>query len=202
MRGGSHGFAIAVEASTRRDRSAIAWPVLSRLALLVAPLFLLPGCLEKQCDRHRGEPLVYRGGNTSESGGFYETNALDEPFLHFPAGRSYEIVHGLRERPTAFHAYLAFGECPLSASVRNPGGSPSCEPVGAESGGGGFAEGSGNEAMFEVRDDETLIVRNDTCAEFYLRVVATTFLDEAVAEPSDSPAPELADDAGAPDAGR
>ena len=65
--------------------------------------------------------------------------------------------------------------------------------VDAESGGGGFAEGSGNEAMFEVRDDETLIVRNDTCADFYLRVVATTFGGEPA---------EANVDASTPDAGR
>jgi hypothetical protein len=146
----------------------------SRYAALALSAFLLPACLEEQCDRHSGDPLVYRGGNTSENGEYYETNALDEPFLHFPTGRSYELVHGLGSRPAAFHAYLAFAECPLSKSVRNPGGTPSCEAIDAESGGSGFAEGSGNEAIFQVRDDDVLVVRNDTCAEFYLRVVATT----------------------------
>lgn len=144
------------------------------LLIGVVALTALPSCLEEQCDREGGERLVYRGGNTSEGGEFYESNALDEPFLYFPSGRRYELVHGLRTRPADFRAYLAFRECPLSESVRNPGGAPSCTPIDARSGGSGFAEGSGNEAIFEVRDDETLIVRNDTCAEFYLRVVATT----------------------------
>lgn len=131
------------------------------------------GCLDGECERHDSDPLEYRGGNTL-AGEYYETGTLEEPFLYFPAGRMYELVHGLGEAPTELHAYLAFAECPLSSSVRNPGGAPRCEPVDAESGGGGFAEAAGNQALFEVRDDRVVLVRNDTCAEFYLRVVART----------------------------
>jgi hypothetical protein len=155
-------------------------------AALALSASALPACLEEQCERHAGDPLEYRGGNTSANGEYYETNSLDEPFLHFPTGRTYDLVHGLGAPPASFHAYLAFSECPLSKSVRNPGGSPSCEPVDAESGGGGFAEGSGNEAIFEVRSDEVLTIRNDTCAEFYLRVVATTIPGTSDGETSET----------------
>jgi hypothetical protein len=143
-------------------------------ALLLGPLLLTSACLEPQCDRHNGAPVEYRGGNTLGDGQYYETGSLEDPFLYFPAGRSYELVHGLRQAPSEMHAYLAFAECPLSKSVRTPGRKPRCEPVDAESGGGGFSESAGNETLFEVRDDRVILVRNDTCAEFYLRVVATT----------------------------
>jgi hypothetical protein len=155
---------------------------LARAALCSLVMLSSPGCLGPTCDRDRGEPLRYEGGHTSTSGDFYETNALDEPFLHFPSGRSYELVHGLGAAPSEFHAYLAFAECPLSRSVRNAGGSPRCEPVDEDSGGGGFAEGAGNEAIFEVRGADTLIVKNDTCAEFYLRVIANTRLETTTPE--------------------
>jgi hypothetical protein len=135
---------------------------------------LATACLGEECDRHRGDPLEFRGGNTLGDDQYYETGSLDQPFLHFPAGRSYALVHGLHQAPSEFHAYLAFAECPLSKSERRPGAPPRCAPIDAESGGGGFSEGAGNEAIFEVRDDRVIVVRNDTCAEFYLRVVAST----------------------------
>lgn len=139
----------------------------------------MTGCLEQKCDRHQGEPFVFLGGNTSADGSAYESGTLDEPFIHFPAGRTYDLVHGLSAAPGQFHAYLAFSECPMSHALESAGGSPRCAPVDENSGGPGLAESAGNQAIFEVRDDEILRVRNDTCADFYLRVVAlTTSFDE------------------------
>lgn len=177
-------WAVSPRTARRARRSAA--PLLTALSLVAA--VTTSGCLASECDRHQGDPLEYRGGNTLGDGQFYETGSLDDPWLHFPAGRSYELVHGLHAAPTQFHAYLSFAECPLSKSERNPGGAPSCAPVDAESGGGGFSESAGNETIFEVRNDRVLTVRNDTCAEFYLRVVAST-------APTTAPDSE---DAGAP----
>jgi hypothetical protein len=153
----------------------------------VSASLLTSACLDGDCERHAGDPLEYRGGNTLGDGQYYETGSLEEPFLHFPAGREYQLVHALGQAPTEFHAYLAFAECPLSKSERNPGGAPRCQQVDTESGGSGFAESAGNQALFEVRDDRVLSVRNDTCAEFYLRVVARTPPAEPAAVDASAP---------------
>lgn len=129
-------------------------------------------CLGLDCDRHSGEVFEYRGGRTSLDGLYYETGAWDEPFLHFPAGRVYELRHDLLAQPSDLQAFVTFAECPLSSSMPSAGRAPRCAPVDEDSGGSGFTESAGNQAIFELREDDVLSVRNDTCAEFYLRVVA------------------------------
>jgi hypothetical protein len=78
---------------------------------------------------------------------------VDEAFLSFPPGRRYRFVHGLSETPGHYHAYLAFSEFPLRS-------------------GSGFAETAGNQAMFKAVTEEHVEVRNDTCADFFIRFYA------------------------------
>jgi hypothetical protein len=170
-------------ASARGSLLASGW-----LALLLP---LAAACAGLECDRHAGESLEFRGGNTLANGSYYESGALDEPFLHFPGGRSYDLVHELGGPPTEFHAYLAFSECPLSKSLKSAGGPPRCAEVTETSGGPGIAESAGNQALFEVRSAGVLRVRNDTCAEFYLRVVAET--PPLTVLPADTADAEIAD---------
>lgn len=140
----------------------------------IVSLLAISGCVGLECDRRQGDPVEYRGGNTFAGGSYYETGAWDEPFLHFPSGRSYDLEHELSAAPGQLQAYLSFSECPFSRSVKNAGAAPRCEQPDDDDTGPGIAESAGNQAIFEVVSDERVRVRNDTCAEFYLRVVATT----------------------------
>jgi hypothetical protein len=128
------------------------------LGALGAALALL-GC-ESTCPRETEKvPTPYEDGNTNASGTLYETNAWDEPFVHFPAGRRVALHHGLVETPVQIRSYLAFKECPFPADETEPGF---------------VAESAGNQVLIERVDDEVVRVRNDTCEEFWLRLVAST----------------------------
>lgn len=88
----------------------------------------------------------------------YQTGAWNEPFLHFPAGRRLALVHNLNGTPRVIRTYLAFSECPYPVDATKPGV---------------VAESAGNQVILEGIQSDTIRVRNDTCADLYLRLVAT-----------------------------
>jgi len=100
------------------------------------------------------------------SGAVYETGAPGEPLLPFHAGQTYDLVHGLGVTPTSVQGYVSFAEQltedgdPLDLDHPN-----------------NVAETAGNQLVIERWDDEIVRVRNDTCGEFYLRVVLTADAD-------------------------
>jgi hypothetical protein len=121
-------------------------------------LFLL-GC-ESTCPRETEKvPTPYDGGNTNSASTVYETNAWDEPFVDFPAGRRVALRHRLGVVPTVYRSYLAFHEYPFPDDEAKPGF---------------VSESAGNQVLLERVDDEFIRVRNDTCEHFYLRLVATS----------------------------
>jgi hypothetical protein len=121
-------------------------------------LFLL-GC-ESTCPREtESVPKPYDGGNTNSAGTVYETNAWDEAFVDFPAGRRIALRHRLGAIPTVYRTYLAFHEHPFPEDEAKPGF---------------VSESAGNQVLLERVDDEFIRVRNDTCEHFYLRLVATS----------------------------
>lgn len=140
----------------------------SLVSALLASTFA-SGCISVGCDRDGDAPQRYSDGNTNAEGSFYETSGLDGPFLYFPPGRVYRLEHGLSETPADFDVDLSFDERPLSSGV-------------------GFAENAGNQANFEAINDEYIEVRNDTCAEVFIRVTArvapfaSSTLDDAGAD--------------------
>jgi hypothetical protein len=118
------------------------------------------------CDRGDvNEQIRFEGGNVNPSGTVYETSGWDGPLLHFPTGRRYELVHHLRSLPEFVNTYVAFEERPENLS-----------------------ESAGNQVVIERVDDVAVVVRNDTCAEFFLRVVAGTSGETLDAGPVDAAA--------------
>ena len=102
------------------------------------------------CDREDAEQIRFEGGSVNASATVYETSGWQGPLLHFPTGRRFVLVHKLRARPELVETYVAFEERPENLS-----------------------ESAGNQAVIETVDEDVVVVRNDTCAEFFLRVVAT-----------------------------
>jgi len=99
------------------------------------------------CDRTPDEdPVVYTSGTTR--GAVYESAPPDGPFLYFPAGRTYRLVHGLGVVPTGYQSYLAFDDQP-----------------------GSFVESAGNQMTFDEWTATHVDVRNDTCSDVYVRVL-------------------------------
>ncbi len=117
-----------------------------RALALAGGLTLLSGC---GCGKENDRTVVFADGLVV--GNEYQSSAVEGPWLHFPGGRRYHLIHFLGAAPTRYEAYLAFEEYDPSE----------------------FTIGTGNSARFREVNDEYLVVENDTCAGFYLRVVAS-----------------------------
>jgi hypothetical protein len=125
---------------------------------LGASLALGVAACDQSCPRESEEtPKRYENGVTSADRTFYETNGWKDAFVNFPAGRRLALVHGLREMPAELRSYLAFEAHPFP-----------------KSGEGFVAESAGNQVLIEDVTEEVIRVRNDTCENFYLRLVAST----------------------------
>jgi len=115
----------------------------------------------------RGQEVErYEDGHVLPSGNVYETSVPTGPFLSFGGGKTYDLVHGLGVVPTSVQGYVSFvpeltedGD-PLDIDTPN-----------------NLAETAGNQLVIERWDDEIVRVRNDTCGEFYLRVVLVADAD-------------------------
>jgi hypothetical protein len=122
------------------------------LTIVVALSWLtqLTGC--GGCDTGGQSPIEYRGGSVNTAGTVYETTDINGEYLHFPAGRVYDLVHGLVTAPYKVTTYVSF-DAQLSEDNN-------------------IAESAGNQVVIEKVDSSVVRLRNDTCAEFYLRAVA------------------------------
>lgn len=119
----------------------------------------LTGC--SGCDTSGQSPVRYEDGQVSADGRIYETTPIDAELLHFPPGRIYDLVHGLGEAPLSVHGYVSLG------SRLTPDGDP-YDPERPNN----VTETAGNQLVIERWDDQIVRVRNDTCAEWWVRVVA------------------------------
>lgn len=135
---------------------------MSAARLAVALLVPILAACGPTCPREAEDTATrYEKGTTNADRTFYETNAWDLPFVDFPAGRRWALVHGLRETPIEIKSYLAFKSKPLP-----------------KDGKGFAAESAGNQVLIEGVDEESVRVRNDTCEHFYLRLVASALPPE------------------------
>ena len=92
----------------------------------------------------------------------YWTTPVTGPLLHFPPQRIYELVHGLRAAPTHVDINLSFVE---SGDKMN------------------LAPSSGNQSLWHVDKRGFIWLKNDSCAEFYVHLFASTDLP---ADPTDA----------------
>lgn len=132
------------------------------MAWLVPSIWLscfLTGC--GGCDVESGDPEAFRDGFTNESQTYYETGSPNEKMLPFPPGKTYDLYHGLGKDP-AVHSYVSFVE----QLEEDPS---KVDPLAPNH----VAESAGNQAVIERWNDKFVRVRNDTCANFYLRVILT-----------------------------
>lgn len=148
------------------------WALLGVMALSDGLL----GC-DLGCDKESGDkaPTLYSlrppqsggaiaptapGGRVNVDRTIYETNDWNEPFVEFPAGRKLLIEHGLGTEPEIF-TWLAFVKEPLKRGLD-----------GEDDKEGNAAESAGNMVIIQKLNDQFVQVRNDTCQDFWLRLVA------------------------------
>ncbi len=104
------------------------------------------------CDRDLADnpPIHYLGGTVVN--GVYQSSSFDGPLLDFPGGIRYLLFHKLGKKPGWIDSYLSFSE--------------SGEHDGT------IAQSAGNQVEIEAQDDETILLTNGACAEYWLVVRA------------------------------
>jgi hypothetical protein len=133
-----------------------------------------------------GPERSFSGGNSSQIGGVrvYETSPVTGPFLPFEGAADYHIRHGLGMKPNQIQIYLAFNEFP------------------EDNGNGGSSGWAGNQGIILTADACEVRIRNDTCSDYWVRVVLTAYpgLDGDATTEADDASSCPPDDAGASDA--
>jgi hypothetical protein len=116
----------------------------------------------QSCDRDPEDnpPTDYRGG--SAEGGIYMSSDWDGELVQFQGGAQIRFFHGLGAEPRSWAAYVSF------------------ERYGAD---GSMAPAAGNQAELVAIDDQSLTLRNSSCADYFLLVTATAHVGES---PTDS----------------
>jgi len=126
------------------QRPYLPWPALAAILLFASGACgCQPDCGEKQ-------EIRYEQGITDPTHTVYQSSPITGPWLHFPALRAYQLVHTLRTFPVEVNVSLAFAES-----------------------GENLAPGAGRESVWHVDPKSgDIFVTNDSCAEFYVYVVA------------------------------
>ncbi len=132
------------------------WAVCFVAALCAAGAAALSaaGC-NPECGQ--AQTITYDGGLTDAAGTVYQSSPITGPLLHFPAQRTYKLIHHLRSAPTEVDIGLSFQESAQpDAPVR-------------------LTPSAGNQTLYNVDVDKgTIDVTNDVCGEFFIYVTART----------------------------
>jgi len=123
------------------------------LPALVAALFAHAQACNPPCtgpDRNFGA----ESGRKFSSGTdlVFETSPIDGPFIPFEGAAEYHIQHGLGFKPYQVDITLSFSQYPEIF------------------GNGGSAPSAGNESLILSTDDQEVVIKNDTCADYWMRV--------------------------------
>lgn len=151
--------------TSRRSFSALGLSAAGLSALLLALNAL--GCDvvtsvgPQSCDRDPEDnpPADFRGG--SAEGGIYMSSDWDGELVQFQGGAQIRFFHGLGAVPRSWTVYVSF------------------DRYGED---GSMAPAAGNQAELVAIDEESLTLRNSSCADYYVLVTAAA----SVAGPSDS----------------
>lgn len=126
-------------------------------AAALIPVVVPTGLACSTCLRENVQDgVLYAEGRTVS--GSYESTPADGTWLHYPAGRRYRLKHalGVAGRCVDVLAYLSFSATPL--------------PAGKQ---GDTTLGTGSTVVVEQIGDDSITIHNDSCSDFYLRVVAS-----------------------------
>jgi hypothetical protein len=125
------------------------------LGATVATAAALPACaaLGPSCDTSdQGNPAdPYRGGTIE--GDTYMTSPWTGPLLNYSGGKRYELMHELGCVPREIDVWVAFSEDGIRSGNISP-----C---------------AGNMCVIQAVDEHKILIKNDTCSDFFLMVAAT-----------------------------
>ncbi len=134
------------------------WADLALTGALALAISLVGGCDATSCDTapESNPPSDFKDGQlvTSSDGTVvFQTSAPDGQHLNFSAGTQYRVYHRLEGRPLLVQPWVSFSS------------------TGTK--GGNEAVPAGN--MTEILDvnDQFIQIRNNSCGDYWLRLVAT-----------------------------
>ena len=130
-------------------------PIFAALVVLAAGL-AGSGCTPT-CDVSGQEPELYEKGTAVN--GYYFSSPAHENLLPFPGGKQYKIVHHLGFEPIQVQLYWSFAVVGIGTDSQKDKSTLSLA--------------AGNSALILLKNEEYILVKNDSCAEFWLLVVAS-----------------------------
>jgi hypothetical protein len=122
-------------------------------------LWLASAC-QTSCGNGNQQPVLYVDGKTHTDGSLrvYETTPFDGEWLDFPSYRRFQLQHNLGTKDYTPVLYIAFDNYPVPAN---------------SDAGGDVAIASGDVAVIDDIEPNSLSIRNATCSEQYLYVKIT-----------------------------
>jgi hypothetical protein len=125
---------------------------MSAMVRFVAALLLLCAGCGTICvsGQESGPTIRFEGGLRTD--GVYQSSDWTGPLLPYPAGRRYDIVHGLGVTPRLVQIYLAGS----SKGVND----------------GTVSLGGGDSSTIELVTEEIVRIHNNTCGSFFVLVSA------------------------------
>jgi len=133
------------------------------LAVTLAFALANPACNTSCSDDASGPPEDVHAGTTDSTRSVYESASFSGTYLEFRPQKKYKFFHGLRGTPAVVQAWVGFSDRPLNENGQS----------------GNISEAAGNEAILEAVTSEYVIIRNDTCETFYLRLVASDPVEDS-----------------------
>lgn len=136
---------------------------LALAVVLAAPM--VAGCQDAGCDTapDSNPPSDFKAGttHTTPDGKVFESSAPNGQHIHFTAGTQVRVYHGLGGRPVSVGLWVSFSETGTAS--------------------GNEAVPAGNMAEVLCVNAEYVLVRNNSCGDYWLRVVARDPVADATA---------------------
>ena len=129
-------------------------------ALALPALLSLGGCdvITGGCGDELDDQLPVTNSVGTTEGGIYQSSSWEaDDWVDFPPGISVRFEHGLGETPRLWHAYVA---------------------TTREGDGSNLVLASGSEAELIDIDDQAVTIKNATCVDFFVVLVAVTSADD------------------------
>jgi hypothetical protein len=133
---------------------------LALIVSLIALGALVGGCSAAACDTSDDGNTPERREDGRTVNGIYESSSVHGQLLEFPGGKRYDLVHNLGFEPLVVQMYWSFIKIGVARDAQR------------EEDAGTLTPASGNSALIQLMNDRIIRVKNDSCVEFFLRVVA------------------------------
>jgi len=103
------------------------------------------------------DPTPYEGGTAVN--GIYASSSSHEKLLPWPGGRRYDLVHHLGFEPLIVQLYWSFAVAGIGVDAQTDDKSS-------------LTLATGNSALMQLKSDEFIRVKNDSCVEYWLLALA------------------------------